>query len=63
MTLHLKMTRAAAVGLVSPLIPGFLARYPEVKPEISIDDGETNIVSGRFDPGVRLLTLYTTPVV
>jgi DNA-binding transcriptional LysR family regulator len=53
-TLRLNMARAAAIGLIGPLLPDFLAKYPEVKLEIAIDDGQSDIVSGRFDAGVRI---------
>jgi DNA-binding transcriptional LysR family regulator len=53
-TLRLNIPRAAAIMLVGPLLPEFLARFPEVKLEIELDDGQSDIVSGRFDAGVRI---------
>jgi DNA-binding transcriptional LysR family regulator len=53
-TLRLNIPRAAALGLIGPLLPEFLARFPEVKLEINVDDGQHDIVSGRFDAGVRI---------
>jgi DNA-binding transcriptional LysR family regulator len=35
-------------------LPGFLTKYPDIKVEISVDYGFTNIVEERFDAGVRL---------
>lgn len=37
-----------------PLLKPFLLRYPDVNVELSIDNTLTDIVSGRFDAGVRL---------
>lgn len=37
-----------------PLLKPFLQAYPEVKVELSVDNTLTDIVSGRFDAGVRL---------
>jgi DNA-binding transcriptional LysR family regulator len=53
-TLRLNMPRAAAIGLIGPLLPEFLAKFPEVKLEIDVDDGQHDIVSGRFDAGLRI---------
>lgn len=44
----------AAEGLLRPMLPAFLAKYPDISVEISIDYGFTNIVSERFDAGIRL---------
>lgn len=37
-----------------PLLKPFLQAYPEVNVELSVDNTLTDIVSGRFDAGVRL---------
>ncbi|NIF23631.1 LysR family transcriptional regulator [Candidatus Pantoea multigeneris] len=37
-----------------PLLKPFLQQYPEVNVEMSVDNTLTDIVSGRFDAGVRL---------
>lgn len=37
-----------------PLLKPFLQQYPEVSVEMSVDNTLTDIVSGRFDAGVRL---------
>jgi DNA-binding transcriptional LysR family regulator len=52
--LRLSMPRLAASLIVGPLLPKFLAKFPEVKLEISADDTHSDIVSGRFDAGIRL---------
>src|SRR5271155_3060260 len=47
-TLRLNMQRAAALVIAWPLLPKFLAKFPEIKLEISADDTHSDIVSGRF---------------
>ncbi|ERK08968.1 MAG: LysR family transcriptional regulator [Pantoea sp.] len=44
----------AAEDLLRPMLPAFLAQYPDISIEICIDYGFTNIVSERFDAGIRL---------
>jgi DNA-binding transcriptional LysR family regulator len=53
-TLRLKISRVAAIGLIGPLLPEFLATFPELKLEVDIDDSHSDIVSGRFDAGVGI---------
>ncbi len=36
-----------------PALPGLLASYPDIKVEIAIDPGLTDIVAERFDAGIR----------
>ena len=40
--------------ILAPLLPGFLARYPDIQLEICSDDAFANIVEQGFDAGVRL---------
>jgi DNA-binding transcriptional LysR family regulator len=51
--LRLNMHRAAAALLVGPLLRQFLTKYPDIKVEITADDTNSDIVSGRFDAGIR----------
>ncbi|HFR4565816.1 MAG: LysR family transcriptional regulator [Enterobacter sichuanensis] len=37
-----------------PILKTFMAQYPEINVEVTIDNGLTDIVDGRFDAGVRL---------
>jgi DNA-binding transcriptional LysR family regulator len=57
-TLRLAADRSAAAIMtanrVPPLILPFLAEYPAIRVEIVIDDAHCDIVSGRFDAGIRL---------
>jgi DNA-binding transcriptional LysR family regulator len=52
--LRLSMHRAVAEALVGPLLPKFQAKFPRIKLEIATDDTQTDIVSGRFDAGIRI---------
>jgi DNA-binding transcriptional LysR family regulator len=57
-TLRLAIERSAAQIVtargVAPLIQPFLDEYPRVRVEISVYDTHGDIVSGRFDAGIRL---------
>lgn len=44
----------AMESTVWPLLKPFLAAYPDVRIELTIDNTLTDIVSGRFDAGIRL---------
>jgi len=52
--LRLSMPRAVAKSLVGPLLPEFRATFPEIKLEVVADDTHSDIVSGRFDAGIRI---------
>ncbi|WP_343715489.1 LysR family transcriptional regulator [Inquilinus sp.] len=41
-------------SILWPKLEGFLPRYPEIRVELAIDYGLTDIVAGRYDAGVRL---------
>jgi DNA-binding transcriptional LysR family regulator len=57
-TLRLAIERSASQVLTargfSPLIQPFMAEYPGVRVEMSIDDAHGDIISARFDAGIRL---------
>ena len=57
-TLRLSVERPAAAILTAnrlpPLIQPFLAEYPAIRVETVIDDAHSDIISGRFDAGIRL---------
>jgi DNA-binding transcriptional LysR family regulator len=44
----------AAETILWPALAEFLPCYPDIKVELSVDDGLTDIVAGRYDAGVRL---------
>jgi DNA-binding transcriptional LysR family regulator len=57
-TLRLAIDRSASQILAArgcaPLIQPFLAEYPAVRVEISIEDANRDIINGRFDAGIRV---------
>jgi DNA-binding transcriptional LysR family regulator len=53
-TIRLTTTENAAHAIVWPAVARLLPDYPDIKVELSIDDGLTDIVAQRFDAGVRL---------
>jgi DNA-binding transcriptional LysR family regulator len=52
-TLRLVVPSIAAMTVVARALPRFLAAYPDIKLEISVDDAPSDIVGERFDAGVR----------
>jgi len=52
--LRLNMPRPVAVAIIGPIIARFLAEFPEIKVEVSVDETRSDIVSGRFDGGIRI---------
>lgn len=44
----------AAETILWPALVKLISSYPEIKVELSLDQGLTDIVAGRFDAGVRL---------
>jgi DNA-binding transcriptional LysR family regulator len=53
-SLRLAVTRPFATQLVAPLLQPFLAEYPEIRMEVMVEDGRTDIVKGGFDAGIRV---------
>lgn len=44
----------AMSAVLWPVLKPFMAQYPDINVEVTVDNGLTNIVDGRFDAGVRL---------
>jgi DNA-binding transcriptional LysR family regulator len=53
-TIRITAGEHAAHGLLSPALAGLLPHYPDIKVEVIIDYGLTDIVAEHFDAGVRL---------
>jgi DNA-binding transcriptional LysR family regulator len=52
-TLRLTIPRGVTALLHEPLLAEFLALYPEIRLDISVDDGLVDIVAQGFDAGIR----------
>ncbi|OCA55373.1 LysR family transcriptional regulator [Photorhabdus namnaonensis] len=53
-TIRITCSDDAVQMILRPMLARFLARYPDINVEVNIDYGFTNIVSERFDAGIRL---------
>jgi DNA-binding transcriptional LysR family regulator len=52
---HLRLAIAPAANhMLGPILTRFVTHYPDVKIEISADDGLADIISGHFDAGIQL---------
>ena len=52
--IRITISRQAAQMVIWPMLPDFLAQYPGIEVELSLDEGLMDIVAGRFDAGIRL---------
>lgn len=52
----LRISAPMSFGLkyVAPLMPGFLARYPDVNLDVSFDDAVVDVLGGGFDVAIRI---------
>jgi DNA-binding transcriptional LysR family regulator len=53
-TIRITAGEHAAHAVLWPALTGLLPRYPDIKVELIIDNGLTDIVAERYDAGVRL---------
>lgn len=53
-TVRITCSQHAAQTVLWPAIDAVMARYPEIHVELSVDGSLTNIVTDRFDAGIRL---------
>lgn len=52
-TLRLSVSSVPAQMILAPLLKKFLAAYPAIQVEVVVDNSDSDIVSGRFDAGIR----------
>lgn len=52
-TIRLTTFSYAAETVLEPALPGFMLAYPDVRVEVDVDDGLTDIVAAGFDAGIR----------
>jgi DNA-binding transcriptional LysR family regulator len=53
-TLRLNVSSIAAEVVLAPVMKSFLSAYPAISLDIMVDDTNPDIVSGRFDAGIRV---------
>jgi DNA-binding transcriptional LysR family regulator len=53
-TLRLAVARPVAMTSFASIVQPFLAEYPAIQLEVALDDTHSDIVSGRFDAGIRI---------
>ena len=51
--LRLSVSTVPAQMILAPLLKRFLAAYPGINLDVSVDSGNVDIVKGRFDAGIR----------
>ncbi|CAA9566951.1 Transcriptional regulator, LysR family [uncultured Synechococcales cyanobacterium] len=52
-TLRITTPRHAATSVLWPMLPGFLSAYSDIRVEITIDEGLSDIIESRYDAGIR----------
>ena len=53
-TIRISTGEHAVRTVIWPRLDPFIAQYPDIKLEVNLDNGLTDIVAGRYDAGVRL---------
>lgn len=61
---RLRISVGPAYGRLAivPLLPGFVARYPEIRVDISISDALVDVLSGQTDVAIRIGALSDSPL-
>ena len=52
--LRLTMLRTGYTDVIRPKLAAFLARYPDIRVDLSLDEALSNVVAEGFDAGIRL---------
>lgn len=52
-TVRITTPRHAATTVLFPALPAFLDAYPDVRVEVTVDEGLADIVADRYDAGIR----------
>src|SRR5579864_4697456 len=52
-TLRLNVPISAARLVLPPIVPGFLAAYPEIRLEVVAEESFVDVLAARFDAGIR----------
>jgi len=53
---HLKVNAPNSFGLIvlSPLLPGFMAAYPDLKLSLTVDDRDIDMIAGGYDLSIKV---------
>lgn len=62
-TLKINLPRSASLIVLQPILPGFLARYPDVRVELTLDNALVDIVAPGYDAGIRFGNLVEMDMV
>ncbi len=62
-TLRLSVSTIPAQMIIAPMLKDFLAAYPAIHLEITVDDINTDIVRGKYDAGIRYGSLIAQDMV
>ncbi len=52
-TVRITTSKHAATSVLLPILPDFLDAHPDIRLEITIDEGLTDIIESRYDAGIR----------
>jgi DNA-binding transcriptional LysR family regulator len=52
-TVRITTFKHAATSVLCPVLPDFLNAYPDIRVEITVDEGLTDIIESRYDAGIR----------
>lgn len=52
-TVRITTFKHAATSVLLPILPDFLDAHPDIRLEITIDEGLTDIIESRYDAGIR----------
>src|SRR3546814_18881585 len=53
-TLRVHVFRSAAESFLEPMLPAFMAAYPEVVLDITLDDAVVDMVANGYDAAIRI---------
>ena len=53
-TVRITAGKHAADTVLWPMLPAFMRRHPGIEVAVSVEDGMTDVVAGRYDAGIRL---------
>ncbi len=52
-TIRITAIKHAVTSVIVPMLPAFMARYPDIQVEVDVDNAFNDIVASRYDAGIR----------